>query len=380
MDACTCKVLKQIIDREVNAKLIQFLMGLSDAYESVKTHVLTLEPLPPLNKAFALLQKVEKQKQLHDQTDTLSDATAFHSSRGQDNASWKKPRVSANNDSFAGKECHYCHNFGHTKLEGFKLRERSHCGRKVHAKENCFSLTSGPIRQTHGRGRSGASAGKRFGLGNYRRGAHHADVLPIVVAVEDHYIDDEQLFDPLTADHSNHQPQCSSQVQQPPPQMDSTQVDGIVQTVLEQVMKAFSEKTTGGTGGLSTVNFAGTVNPSLAFLAVHQSAMYDWIIDTGASDHMTSSPGILHDVRRLAQPVLVALPDGSVKSVTQTGSFVLNQHLVLHNVLVVPSFRHNLLSVGRLIEHSDITASFNDNHCIFQDRSNKKILDVAPRT
>ncbi|KAK9705301.1 hypothetical protein RND81_07G046400 [Saponaria officinalis] len=237
MDACTCKVLKRIIEREVSAKLIQFLMGLSADYESVKTHVLTLEPLPPLNKAFAFLQKIEKQKQLHVQTEVLSDASAFNSFRDRDNTSWKKPRVSVNTDNSAGKQCHYCHHFGHVKSECFKLKECSHCGRKGHAQENCFSLRGGSARGVRGRGRTGARFGTRSG--NYKGKAHHADVLP---TADSHLcIDDEQLIDPLT-DLSSSQAQCSLQVQQSPTQLDSSQLNGIVHTVMEQVMKAFSEQ------------------------------------------------------------------------------------------------------------------------------------------
>ncbi|KAK9706579.1 hypothetical protein RND81_07G136400 [Saponaria officinalis] len=187
---------------EVNAKLIQFLMGLSDDYESVKTRVLTLEPLPPLNKAFALLQKIEKQKQLHVQTEILSDASAFNSFKGTDNTSWKKPR----------KQCHYCHHFGHIKSECFKLKECGHCGRKGHAHENCFSLRGGSARGVRGRGRASPSTGARFGTGsgNYKREAHHADVLP--TADSDLCIDDDHLIDPLT-DISSSRAQCSLQVQ-----------------------------------------------------------------------------------------------------------------------------------------------------------------------
>ncbi|KAK9715019.1 hypothetical protein RND81_06G137000 [Saponaria officinalis] len=140
----------------------------------------------------------------------LTDASAFNSSSGRDIPSWKKPRMTHPPDSSVRKECHYCHNFGHTKSECYKLKECSHCGLKGHDKENCFGLRNAANRGVRGRGRGagGRSVGNRFASANFKRGAHHVDVLP--AAPEGTYVDDEQLFDPLT-DHSPSQ--CGLQVQ-----------------------------------------------------------------------------------------------------------------------------------------------------------------------
>ncbi|KAK9698679.1 hypothetical protein RND81_08G123000 [Saponaria officinalis] len=47
LEGCTCK-FDRILDRESDAKLLQFLMGLNIGYEVVKTNVLLMEPLPPI--------------------------------------------------------------------------------------------------------------------------------------------------------------------------------------------------------------------------------------------------------------------------------------------------------------------------------------------
>ncbi|KAK9666584.1 hypothetical protein RND81_14G195700 [Saponaria officinalis] len=57
---CTCHLMKRLLDRETNSKLIQLLMGLNACYESVISHLLSMDPLPPINKALGLLQKIEK--------------------------------------------------------------------------------------------------------------------------------------------------------------------------------------------------------------------------------------------------------------------------------------------------------------------------------
>ncbi|KAK9697879.1 hypothetical protein RND81_08G066700 [Saponaria officinalis] len=125
-------MVKRIVEREVNAKLIQFLMRLNHAYENVKTHVFTLEPLPPLNKAFALLQKIERQNHLDDSSDLSSDSATFNTFHSPVDLFSTQKRQKFNNapDGFSVKECHYCHHLGHTKAECFKLRECSFCGKK----------------------------------------------------------------------------------------------------------------------------------------------------------------------------------------------------------------------------------------------------------
>ncbi|XP_074283860.1 uncharacterized protein LOC141608402 [Silene latifolia] len=60
MSNCSCQLLKRLLDRETQAKLIQLLMGLNSGYEQVQTTLLSMEPLPPINRALGMLQKIEK--------------------------------------------------------------------------------------------------------------------------------------------------------------------------------------------------------------------------------------------------------------------------------------------------------------------------------
>ncbi|PWA39367.1 hypothetical protein CTI12_AA506450 [Artemisia annua] len=48
---------------EGRSKLIQFLMKLNDEYESVRNQILAMDPLPTVNKAYYIVQQIEKQKQ-----------------------------------------------------------------------------------------------------------------------------------------------------------------------------------------------------------------------------------------------------------------------------------------------------------------------------
>ncbi|GJZ92582.1 retrovirus-related pol polyprotein from transposon TNT 1-94 [Tanacetum coccineum] len=46
MRECTCAVIEKFVERDSNSKLIQFLMKLSDGYESVRSQILAMDPLP----------------------------------------------------------------------------------------------------------------------------------------------------------------------------------------------------------------------------------------------------------------------------------------------------------------------------------------------
>ncbi|KAK9682325.1 hypothetical protein RND81_10G065200 [Saponaria officinalis] len=326
LDFCSCKLLKCMLERDSNNKLIQLLMGLNSGYEGVKITILSMEPLPPINKALALLQKIERQKQIADAVDVLVEASAYA----------------------VGKH-------GHTREECYKLKECTFCGKKGHVREICYCLKNGVSGRPSGnRGRSGFSSGKN----TYKRGANTADVLYFKAA------DLTPLSETMVEAHSS----ALNMV-------DASVMDGIVSSVMQQVLKAFSDKTS----SLNVNNFAGTLPHSLVNSTQKSVASTSWIMDTGASDHITFNINILCDVHALEHHVLVGLPDGSVKVVHQVGPHHLTSYITLHNVLLVRDFHHNLLSVGKLVHDSQLVAIFDTHTCVLQDPSSKAPKGVAQR-
>ena len=90
-----------------------------------------------------------------------------------------------------------------------------------------------------------------------------------------------------------------------------------------------------------------------------------WIIDTGASRHVTCIDSWLLDAHTVSCPV--GLPNGKSLTATKQGSIKLAPKLILHNVLFVPELNCNLISVSQLIDDMQCTVQFTSSSCTIQD-------------
>ena len=74
------------------------------------------------------------------------------------------------------------------------------------------------------------------------------------------------------------------------------------------------------------------------------------IINSGASDHMTCDLSLLSEFEETKNKPKINLPNGKTNVITHTGIVRLENNLKLQNVLCVPEFKHNLLSVNKLVQ------------------------------
>ena len=103
-----------------------------------------------------------------------------------------------------------------------------------------------------------------------------------------------------------------------------------------------------------------------------------WIIDTGASNHMTGTIGDLRDLREITQ-CPVGLPDGSSAIATKEGTVTLESNLCLKNVLYVPGLTCNLISVSQLTDHYNCFVQFTNGLCVIQDRTSRMLIGAGER-
>ncbi|WVZ23541.1 hypothetical protein V8G54_002085 [Vigna mungo] len=103
-----------------------------------------------------------------------------------------------------------------------------------------------------------------------------------------------------------------------------------------------------------------------------------WIIDTGASNHMTGSMKEMHGVRDIV-PCPIGLPNGAYTTATKEGTVYLGGRLKLTNVLFVPKLSCNLISVSQLSDESNCIIQFTNKLCVLQDRTSRMLIGAGKR-
>nr|GEV47178.1 hypothetical protein [Tanacetum cinerariifolium] len=108
------------------------------------------------------------------------------------------------------------------------------------------------------------------------------------------------------------------------------------------------------------------------------SAYVGWIIDFGATQHMTYFIMFLLNVIDVSHLyIIVAHPNGTVVKVNQIGSFILIETLIIHDVLVVPGYDVSLLSVHKLASTNKVSVIFNEIDCLIEDSIQKSLVGTG---
>ena len=121
---CTCHLTKILADMESRLRLMQFLMGLNSGYEVVRSQILAMDPIPPVNKAYYLIQRVEKQRKVSDVINIRNEVDACavqkqHINKNYNNVSYNKKEGKDSKKSKQDKFCDFCKVKGHTKDQCF---------------------------------------------------------------------------------------------------------------------------------------------------------------------------------------------------------------------------------------------------------------------
>ena len=92
---------------------------------------------------------------------------------------------------------------------------------------------------------------------------------------------------------------------------------------------------------------------------------------------MTPSAALLHSIASNTPCKPVQIPDGSLLPVTHTGKVSLSNNITLNNVLCVPGFTCNLLSVSKLTRDLNCAVIFLSDFCVFQDLISRRLIGVG---
>jgi hypothetical protein len=104
-----------------------------------------------------------------------------------------------------------------------------------------------------------------------------------------------------------------------------------------------------------STNYIGNSTPFCSSSTTHNSKFIQWIIDSGATNHITTSVVDKATVPMFSQ---VTLPNGSHVKITSVGSAHITKNLHVHDVLCAPLFHVNLLSVSQLTSALNCSVHF----------------------
>uniref|UniRef100_A0A803MDK1 Reverse transcriptase Ty1/copia-type domain-containing protein n=1 Tax=Chenopodium quinoa TaxID=63459 RepID=A0A803MDK1_CHEQI len=317
--SCSCGILKKLLEMEQRKKLIQLLSGLNRNYDQVTINLLSVDPLPNVNKAYHTLQQIEQQNRLNQFSSSSHEISAFHVASGN---------IAPTPKVFPKPNFQYKKDFKRAKSE----LTCEHCKKRDHTVDQCFKLYGVPDWFTTLKNKGSARvAGNVSGSGAISSGSAS----------------------------------CNS-------------ADPVAMTNLyNQFYKMMQQNSDNPLS--SAVNFAGIVvasNVELLDEVFHKDA---WIVDTGASDHMAGNIDLFASLTSLQNPIKIKLPDGTITSVLYAGSVILTPEISISDVLFVPTFKHNLLSVGKMLDQHQLHSHFTNDSCLFQDPVTRAVRAIGTR-
>ncbi|XP_074306603.1 uncharacterized protein LOC141641856 [Silene latifolia] len=288
---CTCNILKKIVDSASREKVLMFLMGLNDTFDNLKTNILSMDPLPTVNKVYSFVQQVESQKSISISNQPAQDVSALAISRpGSNKGKWNVWRRDGKKPKYEERWC-------------------PHCKKKGHTIDSCWDLNED--QRISYLARNGGSSGQVGGQSKYKK----------------------------QRPYNNHISAYNAEVHEDMPfDLDQNKIDkDLVNAVCDQVLNAMQARLNGSVDySTAAINFAGKILASNVVKSPKLSNTdIEWILDSGASDHMSSQSHLFTNIRKLDAPVLVGLPDGSTKFVHYVGTVKINPKITLFEVLYI---------------------------------------------
>ena len=104
------------------------------------------------------------------------------------------------------------------------------------------------------------------------------------------------------------------------------------------------------------------------------SSSSEWIIDYGATDHMTGNSSLFSTFQSQPSTSIVTLANGSQSCVLGSCTNFPTPSLPLSSVLILPNLSYNLMIVSKLTRALKCYISFFLGFCLFQNLMTKQII------
>ncbi|XP_068331522.1 uncharacterized protein [Pyrus communis] len=312
-------------------KIFQLLASLSPEFEDLRSHILMNPDLPSFSSVCATIQREEVRRKVMtlDMKANIPEARAYFSNQK------------------LGEERGY-----KGKKTGLKC---SHCDAGGHSRDRCWILHP-ELKPKFPRDNKGVSKGSY----NPSYKANHVATTSSDGALKfttnpAALINEFAMF--------LHKKQGLGDSEGPLNQCDNNQT-----TLLGQFAGFLA-----GNEGVVQMDIPGILHSFSTALNIGNVHDY-WIIDSGATDHMTNKSTNLHKFENFSIPSQVSVANGKNAMVVGKGKIHLISSDVESEALYVPSFPFQLLSVSKITNSLNCLAIFSPKNVIFQDVVTKKTI------
>lgn len=142
------------------------------------------------------------------------------------------------------------------------------------------------------------------------------------------------------------EPLSNSMMNLPPDYSVIARMDQL-QNQLNQVLLMMQNNSEASTSG--SCNFMAGKRLIATYITKHKEV---WIIDSEATDHICISITLMHNIITHITPIIIHLPNGQTVACNTIGSVILQSNITLHNVLYIPTFNYNLISISKILQHT----------------------------
>jgi hypothetical protein len=348
---CSCDDSKELGMHKQLMKLMQFLMGLDDWYQPVRTALLTRDPLPEVKDAYITVSREESHRGIPESssvTESKLNASSFAAKSFNNN----RRMFNNNNNNTRGINANTGTNSNTINRGPNPNLNCKNCGKIGHTIDRCYEIIGFPP----GFVKNNNNATKQNGF----RQNYNANT-------------DMKQFD------NKNSPSVSTS-------------SGFTSEQMKKLLSLINDSPSGSihanmAGRASFFN--GNVWFNINFFRFFcsnsnitvKTLSLGWIIDSGANQHLTVSiVGMFNVIDISSLRITVGHPNGTLATISHVGNLKLTNNVTLYDVLVVPGYCVSLLSVNKLIRDSKMFVGFDEDTCYIQDLKKENTLGTGSQS
>ncbi|CAA7049128.1 unnamed protein product [Microthlaspi erraticum] len=343
---CECNAALLWEKHQQRSRVIKFLMGLNDGFESTRSYILMLKPIPDIEEVFNMVAQDERQKSIKPtvRSENVVFQTSDSATEGFSGGAENEVYATISSNGYRGKQrpvCTHCGMLGHIVQKCFRLHGYPPGHRLHNANKNVTGPSppprgpSMPPSQTTFQSQSQFPYQKQNTVATVTAGSPNPSPVTNAITFDLSKFTQEQVQSLLQQLQSGVRVSDSA----PPPSTAPASITahGVMAAQSSYGNIPFSSSSLRFEN--QTLTFQHQTLSSISNSIPHGA----WIIDSGATTHVCSDLTLFSTTVSVSG-VTVSLPNGVRVPIIHTSTVHISDALVLHNVLHVPSFAFNLIS------------------------------------